>query len=526
VIFSQNILNKRTLTQNHMPVKTESISPASKSAVMQGRWGKSLTPPSSKGVPAQRKGKSVFYLGKSVTPPDSHPVQQKSDSKTEVQVPTKVQRKMEGAFGSSFSNVKVYKDSAQAKTIGAQAFTQGNEVHFAQGKFDPNSSKGQELLGHELTHVEQQRAGRVSPTTQAKGIAINNDPSLEREADVMGAKAARGEKVSSESKPTQMKTAGKAPIQASMWSKIKKGAKKVGGAIVKGAKKVGGAYIKGAKAIGKGLKAAGKWLKDKKEIIAWIGKAAGTVKAVYELVKLKKWSEAYQAKAKLDAVAKPPSALSKVMGVISLVLDAINFIKAVLKINKGIQIKKGLKEVKPATNDKEKTAKEVVAGIQNIRITIGAANATDAILNFASGIMTLAGVATAGIGAIVAVAIKVVQLVISGGKLAYNLYRKHSAKYKEKVKAQNEAASEGFISLKDAKLYSMIGMKYDEAADKSSQEKQQNPADFKDSMKLKMSAIKNSVMGKAPEMEEVDKGKQKQTIIDHLNKEREDSVAD
>lgn len=482
---------------------------------MQGRWGKSLTPPSTKGAAAQRKGKSAFYLGKTVTPPNSHPVQQKSDAKTEVQLPNKVQRKMEGAFGTSFSNVKVYKDSAQAKHIGAQAFTQGNEVHFAQGKFDPNSSKGQELLGHELTHVEQQRAGRVSPTTQAKGIAINNDPSLEREADVMGAKAARGEKVSSESKPAQMKASGKAPVQASLWSKIKKGAKKVGSAIVKG-----------AKAVGKGIKAAGKWLMEKKEILAFFVKAGSTIKTVYDLIKMKKWTEAYQAKAKLDAVSKPPGMLSKALTVVDLVLAPINFIKAVLKINKGVQTKKGLKEVKPATNDKEKTAKEVVGSIQNVRIAIGAANATDAVLSFASAIMTLAGVATAGIGAIIAAAIKVVQLIIAGGKLVYNLYRKNSAKYKEKVKAQNEAAAEGFISLKDAKLYSMIGMKYDEAADKSSQEKQQNPADFKESMKLKMSAIKNSVMGKAPEMEEVDKGKQKQTIIDHLNKEREDAAAD
>jgi hypothetical protein len=48
-------------------------------------------------------------------------------------------------------------------------------------------------LGHELTHVVQQRAGRVTVPAQHKGLPINADPALEQEADEMGAKAARGE---------------------------------------------------------------------------------------------------------------------------------------------------------------------------------------------------------------------------------------------------------------------------------------------------------------------------------------------
>ncbi len=44
-------------------------------------------------------------------------------------------------------------------------------------------------LSHEAWHVVQQKQGRVKPTIQAKGIEINDDDGLEREADVMGGKA-------------------------------------------------------------------------------------------------------------------------------------------------------------------------------------------------------------------------------------------------------------------------------------------------------------------------------------------------
>jgi hypothetical protein len=80
--------------------------------------------------------------------------------------------------------------------MGALAYTQGNDVHFAPGQYNPESSKGQELIGHELTHVVQQRQGRVKPTKeQGKGLSVNDNPSLENEADTKGKKAANGQTV-------------------------------------------------------------------------------------------------------------------------------------------------------------------------------------------------------------------------------------------------------------------------------------------------------------------------------------------
>jgi hypothetical protein len=100
---------------------------------------------------------------------------------------------MATSFATDFSAVRVHEDDA-ARSMGALAFTRGNDVHFAPGRFDPVSQTGQELIGHELAHVVQQRAGRVA-VPQGKGAPINADPALEAEADALGARAARGERV-------------------------------------------------------------------------------------------------------------------------------------------------------------------------------------------------------------------------------------------------------------------------------------------------------------------------------------------
>ena len=102
-----------------------------------------------------------------------------------------VMSKMESAFGADFSNVNIHQNSDQATKVGALAYTQGNDVHFAPGQFNPSSKGGQELLGHELTHVVQQREGKVKPTTEIAGKAVNDDKHLEAEADKKGAEAAQ-----------------------------------------------------------------------------------------------------------------------------------------------------------------------------------------------------------------------------------------------------------------------------------------------------------------------------------------------
>jgi hypothetical protein len=121
---------------------------------------------------------------------ESEPVTISSGSGSKM--PDDVKGKMENSFNADFSNVNIHANSDSAPALNALAFAQGNDIHFAPGQYDPSSMKGQEILGHELTHVVQQREGRVQPTTQLKGAGVNDSPELEREADEMGKLAAEG----------------------------------------------------------------------------------------------------------------------------------------------------------------------------------------------------------------------------------------------------------------------------------------------------------------------------------------------
>jgi Domain of unknown function (DUF4157) len=104
-----------------------------------------------------------------------------------------VRRKMEGAFGADFSSVRVHEDE-KASALGAHAFTLGDRLHFARGKYRPGSLEGQRLIGHELTHVVQQRGGRVGAPVGGL-VEMNRNGALEREADTQGANASLGRPV-------------------------------------------------------------------------------------------------------------------------------------------------------------------------------------------------------------------------------------------------------------------------------------------------------------------------------------------
>jgi Domain of unknown function (DUF4157) len=103
-------------------------------------------------------------------------------------LPRDVQAKMEAAFGANFSDVRVHV-GPEAPAIGAIAFSWGSDLHFAPGQYNPHTPHGQFLLGHELAHVVQQRAGRV-PNPFGSGVAVVQDQALEAEADRLGRMAA------------------------------------------------------------------------------------------------------------------------------------------------------------------------------------------------------------------------------------------------------------------------------------------------------------------------------------------------
>lgn len=104
-------------------------------------------------------------------------------------IPDDVKSKMEKVFDTDFSAVRIHAGSARSKAVGALAYTQGHDIHFAPGQYQPGTGKGKQLLGHELTHVVQQRDGRVKPTGEINGMPLNDNAVLEEEADAMGSKA-------------------------------------------------------------------------------------------------------------------------------------------------------------------------------------------------------------------------------------------------------------------------------------------------------------------------------------------------
>ncbi|ESQ15696.1 MAG TPA: DUF4157 domain-containing protein [Chromatiaceae bacterium] len=88
---------------------------------------------------------------------------------------------VERLSGLSMHDVRVHYRSPRPAAVNALAYTQGSDIHIGPGQ--------ERHLAHEAWHVVQQKQGRVRPTMQAKGVAMNDDWGLEREADVMGLKA-------------------------------------------------------------------------------------------------------------------------------------------------------------------------------------------------------------------------------------------------------------------------------------------------------------------------------------------------
>ncbi len=185
-----------------------------------------------------------FESDRQLAAPDFNPsaiVQTKTDSSASSnfksggeKLPDALQTKMEGSFDSNFSNVKINTNSPEASSMGAKAFAQGNEISFSPGAYQPETQKGQKLIGHELTHVVQQRNANIPTTTQFSGLNINQDESLEREADQMGILAAQGKKtgMSSSNQSTNQPVAQGFGFNKGIdfMKKVKEqGAKKVGG---------------------------------------------------------------------------------------------------------------------------------------------------------------------------------------------------------------------------------------------------------------------------------------------------------
>ncbi|MBL6448136.1 DUF4157 domain-containing protein [Fulvivirga sp. 29W222] len=112
----------------------------------------------------------------------SGPKSSQTPNSNKTGLPDNLKAGIENLSGYSMDDVKVHYNSPKPAQLNAHAYAQGTDIHVAPGQ--------EQHLPHEAWHTVQQKQGRVQPTMQMKGgMNVNDDTSLEREADVMGAKA-------------------------------------------------------------------------------------------------------------------------------------------------------------------------------------------------------------------------------------------------------------------------------------------------------------------------------------------------
>ena len=105
-------------------------------------------------------------------------------------LPDSLRTGLETLSGESLADVRVHRNSAEPARLSALAFTRGSSIHVAPGQ--------DRHVPHEAWHVVQQKQRRVGTTRRLGGVAINDSPRLEAEADVFGRRAEALGRISSE----------------------------------------------------------------------------------------------------------------------------------------------------------------------------------------------------------------------------------------------------------------------------------------------------------------------------------------
>ncbi|HET8845733.1 MAG TPA: DUF4157 domain-containing protein, partial [Ktedonobacteraceae bacterium] len=133
-------------------------------------------------VPAQQNCTHLNWSLANI--PISRPDHPSSALSTNIRVlPDQLRASAERQSGLSLQDVRVHYRSSSPAQIDALAYTRDNAIYLAPGQ--------EQHLAHETWHVVQQKQGRVRPTLQARGLLINDETALEREADTFGVQAQR-----------------------------------------------------------------------------------------------------------------------------------------------------------------------------------------------------------------------------------------------------------------------------------------------------------------------------------------------
>jgi hypothetical protein len=87
---------------------------------------------------------------------------------------------LEPRFGCDFSQVRIHADARaaeSARAVHALAYTVGDNIAFASGRYAPQSGEGRRLLAHELVHVTQQQGAKGSLVQRQTGPVQVGAPS-------------------------------------------------------------------------------------------------------------------------------------------------------------------------------------------------------------------------------------------------------------------------------------------------------------------------------------------------------------
>jgi hypothetical protein len=106
----------------------------------------------------------------------------------------RLRHELEPRFGHDFSGVRVHDDARadeSCRAVDAVAYTVGEHIAFAEGRFRPDSREGRCLLVHELTHVVQQDGAPASGGGHDLEI-MPPDAAQEREADRVAERVLQG----------------------------------------------------------------------------------------------------------------------------------------------------------------------------------------------------------------------------------------------------------------------------------------------------------------------------------------------
>jgi hypothetical protein len=129
--------------------------------------------------PQVKQAAQLQVMANNYSAQHQQPIQRKENN---TGLPDNLKTGMENLSGISLDDVKVHRNSDKPAQLQAHAYAQGTDIHLGAGQ--------EKHLPHEAWHVVQQKQGRVKPTMQMKGkVNVNDDAGLEKEADVMGAKA-------------------------------------------------------------------------------------------------------------------------------------------------------------------------------------------------------------------------------------------------------------------------------------------------------------------------------------------------